>query len=708
MDFKALFPNFPALRGAGGGGGGGSLPYPTTTGTLAAILAAAVPAVNTRAVPNNVRECTLESNGTAWLGCVGNFATDTERDTAIGGNTGNLLANRTYALVANNTWVWTGSSWGMSDSSLVASGITTQYLRGDKSWAELTTAVVLESGNLYFTDARARAAFSGVGAISYTVGTGAFTHQAGDGFHHIPATGTGSAGKLLIPGATAGSEAWVTVSGDATLAASGALTLAGSGVVAGTYGSATEVPVVVVDAKGRVTGVTTTGITASGIGAAPAFVSAAANLLWATPDGSAGVPSLRSLVSADIPGLPASKITSGAFADAYISSAATWNAKLTSVTDDSTVRSANTFYSAPNGASGVAGFRALASADLPSSITASTTGGAAYITTARTLTIGGTGKDFDGSAAVSWSLAEIGALAASLKGTANGVAELGPDGRVLSSQLPAYVDDVLEFADLAAMPATGESGKIYIALDTNLSYRWSGSVYVSLSTSVALGETSATAYRGDRGKIGYDHSQIVSGNPHGTTFAQLVSVPDALTAIGGLTPSANTFAYYTGAGAASLTSLSAFARTLLDDVDAAAMLATLGAAPAAVSGAANLVWATPDGSAGVPSLRSLVAADIPGLATSKITSGTFADAMIASAAAWNAKLATVTADTTSRAANTVYSAPDGAAGTAAFRALALPDLPEINLVNITGRTVSTAAPAGAPTAGQVEWLVVEA
>ena len=90
------------------------------------------------------------------------------------------------------------------------------------------------------------------------------------------------------------------------------------------------------------------------------------------------------------------------------------------------------------------------------------------------------------------------------------------NGKVPVSQLPSYVDDVLEFANLASFPATGESGKIYIAIDTNLTYRWGGSSYVVMSSSLALGETSSTAYRGDRGKIAYDHSQT-TGNPHGTT-----------------------------------------------------------------------------------------------------------------------------------------------------------------------------------------------
>ena len=101
-------------------------------------------------------------------------------------------------------------------------------------------------------------------------------------------------------------------------------------------------------------------------------------------------------------------------------------------------------------------------------------------------------------------------------GAANGVAELDSGGKVPAAQLPSYVDDVLEYADLASFPPTGEAGKIYVALDTLKTYRWGGSSYAEISESLALGETSTTAYRGDRGKAAYDHSQA-TGNPHGTT-----------------------------------------------------------------------------------------------------------------------------------------------------------------------------------------------
>ncbi len=92
------------------------------------------------------------------------------------------------------------------------------------------------------------------------------------------------------------------------------------------------------------------------------------------------------------------------------------------------------------------------------------------------------------------------------KGEPLGVAELDTNGKVPSSQLPSYVDDVLTFSAYSSFPTAGEDGKIYIDAATNKTYRWSGSAYVEISPSLALGETSSTAYRGDRGKTAYDHA----------------------------------------------------------------------------------------------------------------------------------------------------------------------------------------------------------
>lgn len=98
-------------------------------------------------------------------------------------------------------------------------------------------------------------------------------------------------------------------------------------------------------------------------------------------------------------------------------------------------------------------------------------------------------------------------VATQINNAVSSKADLDTNGKVPSSQLPSYVDDVLEYNGKSNFPSTGETGKIYVDIATNLTYRWSGSAYVEISPTLALGETSSTAYRGDRGKIAYDHSQ---------------------------------------------------------------------------------------------------------------------------------------------------------------------------------------------------------
>lgn len=113
-------------------------------------------------------------------------------------------------------------------------------------------------------------------------------------------------------------------------------------------------------------------------------------------------------------------------------------------------------------------------------------------------------------------------------------------GVLSSSQLPSYVDDVIEgylssskfyktknSDGTYSTEITGEAGKIYTDLNTNKVYRWSGSAYVVISDTITLGETSSTAYRGDRGKVAYNHSQA-TGNPHGTTIAQISGLQSQL------------------------------------------------------------------------------------------------------------------------------------------------------------------------------------
>lgn len=105
------------------------------------------------------------------------------------------------------------------------------------------------------------------------------------------------------------------------------------------------------------------------------------------------------------------------------------------------------------------------------------------------------------------------------KGVASGIATLDSTGKVPSSQLPSYVDDVIEgyyssskFYNTKGSDGTysgeivGETGKIYVDLNTNKTYRWSGSAYAVISETLALGTTSSTAFRGDYGNTAYNHA----------------------------------------------------------------------------------------------------------------------------------------------------------------------------------------------------------
>lgn len=103
-------------------------------------------------------------------------------------------------------------------------------------------------------------------------------------------------------------------------------------------------------------------------------------------------------------------------------------------------------------------------------------------------------------------------IAATEKGANSGVATLDATGKVPSSQLPSFVDDVIEVTNYAALPATGEAGKIYVTLDDNKTYRWGGTAYVEISASIALGETQGTAYEGSKGKANADAIAAHTGN----------------------------------------------------------------------------------------------------------------------------------------------------------------------------------------------------
>lgn len=99
------------------------------------------------------------------------------------------------------------------------------------------------------------------------------------------------------------------------------------------------------------------------------------------------------------------------------------------------------------------------------------------------------------------------------KGQANGYASLDATGKIPSGQLPSYVDDVLEYNNLAAFPVTGEASKIYVALDTNIIYRWSGSGYVNMSAASGA----VTSVAGRTGVVVLTSSDVGLGNVDNTS-----------------------------------------------------------------------------------------------------------------------------------------------------------------------------------------------
>ena len=114
-------------------------------------------------------------------------------------------------------------------------------------------------------------------------------------------------------------------------------------------------------------------------------------------------------------------------------------------------------------------------------------------------------KDTTARSAASAAQSAVDALGGKV-GQNNGIAQLDAQGKVPASQLPSYVDDVLEYSAKSAFPTSGEPGKIYVSTDDNKTYRWSGSAYVEISASIALGTTSSTAFAGDKGQTAYSHA----------------------------------------------------------------------------------------------------------------------------------------------------------------------------------------------------------
>lgn len=136
-------------------------------------------------------------------------------------------------------------------------------------------------------------------------------------------------------------------------------------------------------------------------------------------------------------------------------------------------------------------------------------------------------------------------------------------GTIDAARLPAFVDDVLEFANLASFPATGESGKIYIALDTNKTYRWSGSVYVYITSGAVdsvngqTGVVNITTITGNSGTATkLQTARTINGVSFDGTANVTVTDSTKLSLTGGTLTGALTGTTFTGTSFNSITALS--------------------------------------------------------------------------------------------------------------------------------------------------------
>lgn len=183
-------------------------------------------------------------------------------------------------------------------------------------------------------------------------------------------------------------------------------------------------------------------------------------------------------------------------------------------------------------------------------------------------------------------------------------------GTIPTANLPSYVDDVVESTTTANFPETGEAGKIYVATSTNKTYRWSGSSYVEISASLALGTTSSTAFRGDYGNTAYTHATAkgsafssglykITTNSQGHVTAATAVTKNDITALGipGSDTNTNTTYTLTKSGSTITLTGSDGSKTSVTDADTNTTYSNMSGATSSAAGKAGLVPAPAAGAA---------------------------------------------------------------------------------------------------------------
>lgn len=316
-----------------------------------------------------------------------------------------------------------------------------------------------------------RAAGGAIGAPSTLQNAELAFNESDDTLYYGKGSGgAGGSATSVIP--IAGPGAYVGLLGDQTIGGNKVFT----NLILGTVAAAVKLSVArningtPFDGTGNIT------ITAS----TPNSLSAGTYLTGSPFNGGAAATFAVDATSANTASKVVARDASGNFSAGTISAALAGNAS--TATTLATARN----IAVSGDASGSAAFNG--SADAAISLTLASTGVAAG--TYKSVTVDVKGRVTAGTNPTT--LAGYGitdAINNSARGVANGVATLAADGKVPASQLPSFVDDVIEAANFAALPATGEASKLYVTLDNNKVFRWSGTVYIEVSASAGNADT---------------------------------------------------------------------------------------------------------------------------------------------------------------------------------------------------------------------------
>jgi hypothetical protein len=324
-------------------------------------------------------------------------------------------------------------------------------------------------------------------------------------------------------------------------------------------------------------------------------------------------------------------------------------------------------------------------------------------------------------------------------GSAYGIASLDGNGKVPSAQLPSYVDDVLEFVDLASLPTTGSTGILYVTTNDNSIHRWSGSTYINIATGSGVTIPNLIVGDGTTGLVAVDTStsrlDLVAGSNVNITYNDDTNAV-TISTTGTLSGNADTASSLLTPRTISTTGDGTWSVSFNGSSNVSSSL-TL----ASVGTPGTYTKVTTDTKGRVTSGTTLITGDIPSLDAAKITSGTLSTARLGSGTAstttylrgdgtWAAldtsagtvssvalslpgmftvsgspitSTGTLTATLASQSAGLVFASPSGSSGAPTFRALTSSEIPSLDAAKITSGAFNTAR-LGSGTANTTTYL----